>query len=521
MRIFCLKRTAVVPVIWMWGIPLLVLATTTAAQGQGGASEAGMQVLTRGPVHEAFAEASMTGAKAGLVVSRTPYDPITELPPDQRPEGDNVAWIPGYWSWDDDLSDFIWLSGVWRDLPPGRQWVPGYWASVQGGSQWISGFWGDVANNEVNYLPAPPRSLEAGPSSPTPGPDSVWSSGSWIWQETRYDWQPGYWVAQQPDWVWTPAHYTWTPRGYIYVQGYWDHDIVHRGVMFAPVYYDEPVYARPSYSYSPTIVIDLMVIAASLFVQPRSNHYYYGDYYDARYERNGIYPWHSQELRRYGDDPMFSHYRSTQLRHDPNWDTHMDEQYRYRRDHVDARPPRTLALQVNFINTQKAGAPDNFIIGRTLTETVKSKTHPLRFKPVNMDEHKSFETRGRDVRNLQYERATKETPSKAAGKSNGIRKTAQPVRVQLPMSPVAARPTHNVEGTRTPPPLPVAPKTQTVATRGRQVEPQQTQGKADTSSSQKKPELRGQPTKSDTKKGQDKPGQVRGNEGNKNKNKGK
>ncbi len=264
MRIDCIKRAVIAPIVWIWVLPLVVLGAATAAQGQG-TTEAGVQVLTRGPIHEAFAEASMTGATAGVVVPRTPYDPIIELPPDQRPEGNDVAWIPGYWSWDDDRSDFIWLSGVWRDLPPGRQWVPGYWAPVTGGSQWISGFWGDVAQNEVNYLPRPPRSLEAGPSSPAPGPDGVWSSGCWVWQQSRYDWQPGYWVVQQPDWVWSPARYTWTPQGYVYVPGYWDHDIVHRGVMFAPVYYEQPVYSRPNYSYSPNILIDLVAIAASSF----------------------------------------------------------------------------------------------------------------------------------------------------------------------------------------------------------------------------------------------------------------
>jgi hypothetical protein len=286
----------------MWVAALLVLGAATAAQGQP-ATEAGVQMLTRGPVHEAFAEASMSGATAGVVITKTPYDPITEMPPDQRPEGANVAWIPGYWSYDDDRGDFIWVSGVWRDLPPGRQWVPGYWTPVSGGSQWISGFWGAVDQSEVTYLPPPPEPLEAGPSSPAPSPDNLWTPGSWVWQQTRYDWQPGYWVMQQPDWVWSPAHYTWTPRGYIYVPGYWDHDIVHRGVMFAPVYYDQPVYRRANYYYSPSIIIDLGVIAASLFIQTSSHHYYFGDYYDHRYEERGFRPTARPRRRRQHPGP--------------------------------------------------------------------------------------------------------------------------------------------------------------------------------------------------------------------------
>ena len=45
---------------------------------------------------------------------------IDEVPPEYKPEGENVQWIPGYWAWDVAQSDFIWVSGLWRDVPPGR-----------------------------------------------------------------------------------------------------------------------------------------------------------------------------------------------------------------------------------------------------------------------------------------------------------------------------------------------------------------------------------------------------------------
>jgi hypothetical protein len=227
---------------------------------------------------------------------------------------------------------------------------------------------------------------------------------------------------------------------------------------------------------------------ASLFVQPQSNHYYYGDYYDGRYEQQGIYPWHSRQATRYGNDPMYSHYRSTQLRHNPNWDTYVDEQYQYRRNHVDARPPQTLTLQVNFINTQKAGVPENLIIGKSLAEVVQSETQPLRFTTVSMDERKHLETRGREVRNLQFERAVKETPPRSASRSKAARKTAQPVTVQLPVSPVVAKPIENVEGAITPPPLPVLPKPQPAEAKERHVKPEKVKSAEKIPKSQKKPE---------------------------------
>lgn len=459
---------SVIPPIGICIIALLVSGVATVAHSQA-TTEAGVQVLTRGPIHEAFAMSSMAGATAGVVITRAPYDPIAELPPDQRPEGANVAWIPGYWSWDDDRSDYIWVSGVWRDIPPGRQWVPGYWAPVQDGVQWISGFWGEVTQTEVTYLQQPPEPLEVGPSSPSPGPDNAWAPGSWVWQQSRYYWQPGYWVAQRPDWVWTPSQYTWTPRGYVYVPAYWDYDMIHRGVMFAPVYYDQPVYRRSGYYYSPSTVIDVAAILTGLFVQRRSHHYYYGDYYDHRYEERGFSPWYSRQSTHYGADPLYAHYRSRQLLQYPNWDDHVMEQYRYRRDHVEARPPQTLALQVNIINNQRPGAPENVHIGRSFSEMIQNREQPLRFTPVNMDERKQIETRGRAVHQLQSERARIETPPKAAAKADRSR---QPVRMQLPASPVAARPIDRASKRNVPPPLPAAPKPVSVETKGNRASPQ-------------------------------------------------
>ena len=111
----------------------LGLSRAVAAQPGPAAAEAGVQVLTRGPVHEAFAETVTFDPEPGIVVPKAPPAAIEELPPDQKPEGANVTWIPGYWGWDDERSDFLWVSGIWRDLPPGRQWVPGYWGQVRPG----------------------------------------------------------------------------------------------------------------------------------------------------------------------------------------------------------------------------------------------------------------------------------------------------------------------------------------------------------------------------------------------------
>ena len=139
----------------------------------------GMDVLTRGPVHEAFATTSEQTV-ATPVVPKGPPEPIEELPPDQKPEGDNVQWMPGYWHWDDDADQFIWISGFWRAVPPNKEWVSGYWAVVGERHQWVSGFWASTEARAVDYLPQPPESVELGPSTEPPSENHVWTPGCWM-----------------------------------------------------------------------------------------------------------------------------------------------------------------------------------------------------------------------------------------------------------------------------------------------------------------------------------------------------
>src|ERR1017187_2017965 len=140
---------------------------------QPGSDAPGIEVLTRGPVHEAFAGMVTFNPEPGVVVTKAPPDVIEEMPPDVRPEGDNVTWIPGYWAWDDERNDFLWVSGTWRALPPGRAWIAGYWGQIPQGYQWTSGYWEDAAASETTYLPAPPATVEAGPTSKRLGWNTV------------------------------------------------------------------------------------------------------------------------------------------------------------------------------------------------------------------------------------------------------------------------------------------------------------------------------------------------------------
>ena len=300
---------------------ILALGTISWATGSLAGQDAdpneGVEVLARGPLHEAFAAAMTFSPQARLTVKTAPPEAIEEMPPDQKPEGDNVAWIPGYWGWDDEREDFIWISGVWRAIPPGREWIAGYWAVASEGHQWISGYWANSEVEETRYYAQPPKSLENGPSTEAPSPDHAWIPGVWMWHDGRHAWRPGYWMLPRANWIWVPSCWAWTPSGCVFVDGYWDYSVPRRGIVFAPVYLTRTVYSRPDFYFRPTLVVNPAIFVSHFFLRPAYHHCYFGDYYASNYSTIGIYPRFTYQ-NRYGYDPIFAH-QSWQHRDDRDW----------------------------------------------------------------------------------------------------------------------------------------------------------------------------------------------------------
>ena len=247
----------------------------------------------RGPVHEAFA-APEAQPEPSILVPRKPPEPINEMPPDAKPDG-NMVWIGGYWAWDDDRKDFLWVSGIWRSVPPGKTWVPGYWRQEAEQWQWVPGFWNAAAvqaaaaapEQQVTYLPAPPAPPRLPRRGDPPNAGSFYVPGYWYWDGFRYGWRAGYWAQVQPGYVWVAAHYRWTPSGYVYIPGYWDYSLATRGVLYAPVVVD-PVVIGPTFVYRPMYVVPDTVVVDAFFVRPAYCHYYFGDYYGPAYRTWGF-----------------------------------------------------------------------------------------------------------------------------------------------------------------------------------------------------------------------------------------
>jgi hypothetical protein len=319
---------------------------------------AGEDIRARGPVHEAFAEPNTTTISPSPVVVKEPPAPIEELPPDQKPEGDHIVWIPGYWSWDLDAKDYIWISGFWRAEPPGRTWTPGHWQRLDDGWQWVSGYWSLPTATETEYLPEPPPTLDRGPTIAAPAATATYVPGIWIYQTNRYLWRPGYWVDYRPGWVWIPASYRWTPAGWIYVPGYWDVPLLDRGLLFAPVRFNRVVTA--SFVYQPTFVIQPDFLLGALFVRASTGRYYFGNYFDPIYSRTYV-AWINYRPARTVFDVNFSYYRAAYAGY-PAWERNLRTLYVGRAEGTIVRPPVTLVEQRKVVN--------NITINRTTNVAV-------------------------------------------------------------------------------------------------------------------------------------------------------
>lgn len=459
-----MRARAVGPVIAMLA---LSLAGFAAAQQPPRPSEelpGGAEVLTRGPVNEAFDQPVSLQAQAGLVAPIQPPPNIDEIPPGERPQGDGYVWVPGYWGWDADRNDYIWVSACWRVAPPSMYWVPGYWSATNGGWEWVPGLWARAGAHSIDYLPQPPATEDIEPRGPAPGQDRVWVPGCWYWQHDRYVRRPGYWLQSQPGWVWVPSHYRASPRGYVFAEGHWDYALAQRGVLFAPVYFPSSVYARAGFSFSPGIVIDLGLLSINLFAYPRYSHFYFGDYYDDSYARGGIYPRYEGERIHTWYDPNYQYDRWRGRRTDPRWEERQREDTEHRRADRELRPARTYREQESRVARLPEPQRRSASLAGPLVIVVQRQASPPKFQKIDNEQRQKIARNGSDVRKFRDERVKWEAPAAShsmkpvAGESTGHVtppaaptgnapavsphpvQRSMPERVKIPAPPIVGKP---------------------------------------------------------------------------------
>ena len=164
-------------------------------------------------------------------------------------------------------------------------------------------------------------------------------------RETHFLWRPGFWHPHHPGWIWIPDTYAWTPAGCVFVEGYWDHPLQLRGLLFAPVIFDAALIGRGSFRYTPAFVVSTELLTNALFARPSCRSYYFGDYFGPTYSKAGYIAWFDYRAHRLTPDPLFEYYRveGGPGRHDAAWEHNLRHLYAGRSNGSNPVPP-TLSL---------------------------------------------------------------------------------------------------------------------------------------------------------------------------------
>ena len=95
--------------------------------------------------------ATLFGQISASISIGPPALPIYEQP---ICPGDGYLWTPGYWAYDESISDYYWVDGEWVMAPEeGFLWTPGYWGWGDGGYRFNEGYWGPEVGfyGGINY----------------------------------------------------------------------------------------------------------------------------------------------------------------------------------------------------------------------------------------------------------------------------------------------------------------------------------------------------------------------------------
>lgn len=160
---------------------------------------------------------------------------VSKKPPQKKAEvvsensDEKASWIPGYWAWDDEISDFEWVRGFYRTLPLEHTWVPGFWHPLGNKWVWNEGYFRGSEEIISPISKAPPPKINERIPQPE-NVDQFWVNGMWIWDtdQHKYTWHSGLFGKFNSDWVFVPCRYIYREKGYLLVSSYWDYPLEKR-----------------------------------------------------------------------------------------------------------------------------------------------------------------------------------------------------------------------------------------------------------------------------------------------------
>jgi len=195
-----------------------------------------------------------------------------------------------------------------------------------------------------------------------------------------------------------------------------------RGVVFAPVYYNRPIYNDFDYYYTPTCVINTNFdLLPHLFIRRNCRSNYFGDWYDNRYVGGGGFCAWSQIGINVGFgrcyDPFFVYYSHSSVRYNNigvvSW---ARNRYDYCFENVAYRPPALFNVNINIINQktvingQPAAQP--VVIADTLERRVKTTARKAdgrdAFRQLAEEERRDYQKRTEPIQTIARERKAAE-----------------------------------------------------------------------------------------------------------------
>jgi hypothetical protein len=171
----------------------------------------------------------------------------------------------------------------------------------------------------------------------------------------------------------------------VFVDGYWDYPLEERGLLFAPVAFDQPVVGGV-FAYRPRFVVDINALLGCLFVRPGCG-YYFGDYYAPAYVNAGWSPWISWGPR--FCDPLFGYYRWW---HGPGWFNGLNTLNAGRFNGTVVRPGRTLVEQNTIIqkNINNRSVVNNVTLVNSLNNVRNSNLRLTQLNRAQVLEHQNI-----------------------------------------------------------------------------------------------------------------------------------
>ena len=359
-------------------------------------------------MHEAFAEVVQYDPAPGIAVAKQPPKPIEAVAPQQKPEGEGYQWIGGYWGWDEDRSDFLWISGVWRIPPPedavGARLLGRNRGPLAVGFRLLGP---RLASPRASRSSTCPRHRPPWRPAPAARPPPTTTSGARLLglaPEPLPVANPL--LGPGPDFLGVdPLALRVDAQRLRLRAGPLGLHLAASRVSFCPVYFHRPIYLHAGYRFVPSVVIYGNVLHQHLFCRPQYGHYYFGDYY-ASLRAVGHLPWFSLYHSRRPASRFTPITAGISATGSPTGSTQVHRWHRYHRDNEHARPLHTLddIRRVASHSNHDGGRGHRPMVG-SLDEQRHGDRFPVRLERLTHDRHEASSRRGRDVHELAGRRA--------------------------------------------------------------------------------------------------------------------